>query len=340
MPFCNFIGCFQNLKRAKGLSLCPLPNVRVSVWLDIWCTTDQDPQWGDQKKKKAPMILQKLFFIVWGIKQRIPGAFSRSCVIVCVVNWPKLTLIGQLDSLKAILDQLQTRRHVSNKTNCCCWGLQLASFPGPRPASRRLQYGKVGEGLVRFLAWVTSWTGQIMQMWASCKPQKTLPARTHWSTTIPSWKMVAHKGAFMSLFTRHSGGQRVSPSQDSEDTQQQFSRARPRSIKVFLLAFYSWHHSHEKMHQALSRFSVPQAMGSWAGPGHETTKVQGSNPTSNRDLFLFWVHSALPPKLSRFSFMPFGWDFKSSVRGTPSISQLFLPKQSIKPDLCHLVLCI
>ena len=27
----------------------------------------------------------------------------------------------------------------------------LASFPGPRPAFRRLQYGKAGEGLVHFL---------------------------------------------------------------------------------------------------------------------------------------------------------------------------------------------
>ena len=32
----------------------------------------------------------------------------------------------------------------------------LASFPGPRPASHRLQYGKAGEGLVHFLTWVTS----------------------------------------------------------------------------------------------------------------------------------------------------------------------------------------
>ena len=59
------------------------------------------------------------------------------------------------------------------------------------------------------------------------------------STSIPSLKMAVHKGAFMSLFTRQSGGQRVSPSQDSEDAQQQFSRAHPRSIKVFLPAFYS-----------------------------------------------------------------------------------------------------
>ena len=47
------------------------------------------------------------------------------------------------------------------------------------------------------------------------------------------WKMAAHEGAFMSLFTRQSEGQT-----DSEDTQQQFSRAHPRSIKAFLLPFY------------------------------------------------------------------------------------------------------
>ena len=66
-----------------------------------------------------------------------------------------------------------------------------------------------GEGLVYFLTWVTSQIGQIMQTWATCKPQKTLPACTHWSTTILSQKMAAHKGALMSLFTRQPGGQRV-----------------------------------------------------------------------------------------------------------------------------------
>ena len=35
-----------------------------------------------------------------------------------------------------------------------------------------------------------------------------------------SRKMAAHEGGFLSLFTRQSGGQRVSPSQDIEDTQQ------------------------------------------------------------------------------------------------------------------------
>ena len=79
-----------------------------------------------------------------------------------------------------------------------------------------------------------------MQTWVSCKPQKTLPACTHWSTTIPSWKMAVHEGAFMPLFTRQSGGQRVSPRQNSEDTQQQFSRAHPCSIKAFLLHFCPW----------------------------------------------------------------------------------------------------
>ena len=89
----------------------------------------------------------------------------------------------------------------------------LASFPGPCPASHHLQYSKVGEGLVHFLTWVTSRTGQIMQTWASYKPQKTLPAHMHWSMTIPSWKVAAHEGAFTLLFTRQSGGQRVLPSQ-------------------------------------------------------------------------------------------------------------------------------
>ena len=164
-------------------------------------------------------------------------------------------------SLSANLNE--TRRKTQSKKSVCT--PVLASFPGPRPASRRLQYGKAGEGLVHFLTWVTSRTGQIMRTWATCKPQKTSPARTHWSTTIPSRKTAAHKGAFMSLFMRQSRGQRVLPSQDSEDTQQQFSRARPRSIKAFLPPFYPWRHSREEMYQALSRFTVLQATGSWAG---------------------------------------------------------------------------
>ena len=59
-----------------------------------------------------------------------------------------------------------------------------------------------------------------MRTWASCKPQTSL-ARTHWSATIRGRKIAAHEGAFMSLFTRQSGGQRVLPSQNSEDTHQQ-----------------------------------------------------------------------------------------------------------------------
>ena len=158
----------------------------------------------------------------------------------------------------------------------------VASFPGPCPACRRLQYGKAGEGLVHFLTWVTSRTGQIMRTWATCKPQKTSPTRMHWSTTIPSWKMAAHEGAFMSLFTRQSGGQRVFPSQDNEDTQQQFSRNRPRSINAFLPPFYPWCQSCEEMYQALSRFTVLQATASWVGgPGNEAT------------MYGFFVHTML-----------------------------------------------
>ena len=87
----------------------------------------------------------------------------------------------------------------------------------------------------------------------------------HWSTTIPSRKKAVQEGAFMSLFMRQSRGQRVLPHQDSEDTQQQFNRARLRSIKAFLPSFYLWHHSRKEMYQALSRFTVLQATGSWAG---------------------------------------------------------------------------
>ena len=37
--------------------------------------------------------------------------------------------------------------------NMCIW---VASFPGLHPGSRRLQYGKVGEGLVHFITWMMS----------------------------------------------------------------------------------------------------------------------------------------------------------------------------------------
>ena len=65
----------------------------------------------------------------------------------------------------------------------------LASFPGPRPASCRLQYGKAGEGRVHFLTWVTSWVGQIMRMWASCKPQKLCPhtCTGAWLLRVERW---------------------------------------------------------------------------------------------------------------------------------------------------------
>ena len=90
----------------------------------------------------------------------------------------------------------------------------------------------------------------------------------HWSATILSQKMAAHKGAFMSLFTRQLGGQRVLPSQNSEYSQQQFSHAHPHSIKVFLLPFYLLRHSREEMYQALSCFTVLQREAG-QGPGNE-----------------------------------------------------------------------
>ena len=55
---------------------------------------------------------------------------------------------------------------------------------------------------------------------------------------------------------------------------------------------------------------------------HWTTdrKVQGYSPTSSRDLFLFWVHSAiyiLQNLSRRFSFTSFGGDVKPLVPENP-----------------------
>ena len=89
--------------------------------------------------------------------------------------------------------------------------------------------------------------------------------------------------------------------------------------------------------------ALPYRKTAWAGPGtrlHSTIfnipwglkvaywlkhwtadrKVQDSSPTCSRDLFLFWVHSALPQKLSRrFTFVSFGGDIKPSISGNPLI---------------------
>ena len=47
-------------------------------------------------------------------------------------------------------------------------------------------------------------------------------------------------------------------------------------------------------------------------------KVQGSSPTCSRDLFLFWVHSALPQKLSRgLPSCPSEGTLSRRSRGTP-----------------------
>ena len=44
------------------------------------------------------------------------------------------------------------------------------------------------------------------------------------------------------------------------------------TIKPILPYFLSQRHSCEKKYQDLSRFSVPQAMESWVGPGNEASK--------------------------------------------------------------------
>ena len=42
----------------------------------------------------------------------------------------------------------------------------------------------VGEGLVHFLTWVMSQTGQIIRTWASCEPHTTSPTLTHWGMQL------------------------------------------------------------------------------------------------------------------------------------------------------------
>ena len=49
--------------------------------------------------------------------------------------------------------------------------------------------------------------GQLCERGRHVNHKKTSLARTHWSATIPSRKIAAHEGAFMSLFTRQSGGE-------------------------------------------------------------------------------------------------------------------------------------
>ena len=84
--------------------------------------------------------------------------------------------------------------------------------PRPRPAFRRLRYGKAGEGPGTF-SHMSDVTGrQIMRMWASCKPQTTSPT----CTQVERWQRT--KTIF--FIALHETEVRVSPSQDSEDTQQ------------------------------------------------------------------------------------------------------------------------
>ena len=139
----------------------------------------------------------------WGIVI-MQVSFSHMSVLPISLH-TVATFTGTKDKLKCL--EFQSR-------------FMLASFPGPRPASHHLQYGKAGEGLVHFLIWVMSRTGRIMWTWVSCKPQKNfacMHAVKRWQCTkvLSSWD---------------SQDDRVLPSQDSEDTQQQFSCARPCSI--------------------------------------------------------------------------------------------------------------
>ena len=82
----------------------------------------------------------------------------------------------------------------------------------------------------------------------------------------------------MSLFTRQWGGQRVLPSQDSEDTQQQFivMLTHVQLKSFYCLSTCDITYVHEKMYQALSCFTVLQVTGSWVRAwerGYHSTKL-------------------------------------------------------------------
>ena len=64
----------------------------------------------------------------------------------------------------------------------------------------------------------------------------------------------------------------------------------PHTNKPFLPSFLSRHHSHEKGYQALSRFTVLEAMESWVGPGNEASHVPYSLVNEHP-----WVHGPQTP---------------------------------------------
>ena len=109
---------------------------------------------------------------------------------------------------------------------------------------------------------MTSWTGQIMQSWTTCKLH--LYARTGARLfRVERWQCMK---ALLCRSSRDSREDREFYQAKTVKTHSNnLSRARPRSIKAFLLPFYPRRHSCEEMYQALSRFTILQAMGSWAG---------------------------------------------------------------------------
>ena len=113
--------------------------------------------------------------------------------------------------------------------------------PRPRPAFRRLQYGKAGRAWYLF-----SENNKIFQ---------TSRLNVVYYSTSYVLDMCGKLPGILALFAV-------------------LGPVCPRTIKPFLLSFLSWHHSREKTYQALSRLSVLQAMESWAGPGNEATRAK------------------------------------------------------------------
>ena len=138
-----------------------------------------------------------------------------------------------------ITSRKESKIHVVVSGDVHDWYTKL---PRPSPSFPLLAVRKSGRGPGTLYEW-----GHTQGKLCKRGHHKKLHPHPCSRATILSREMAAHKGDFMSLFTRQSREHK----QNNEDAQQHFSRARPRSIKVFLPSFYLWHHSREEIYQVL-----------------------------------------------------------------------------------------
>ena len=137
------------------------------------------------------------------------------------------------------------------------WLNVFSSSLVPRPSTSfpSLQYRKAEEGLVHFLTWMTSRTGQIRRTWASHKHfVRTHALECNYSESKDG---KARRRIYVAL---HKTVGRTEFYHSK--TVKSHSNILVMLAHVQLKFFYPWHDSREKMYQALYRFSILQATGS------------------------------------------------------------------------------